>query len=250
MLSIHIVAGSLALTAGWIALYAAKGGRLHRATGTVFAYAMLVMSGTGAIMATFVPSRISVIGGVLAFYLVTTGLLTVRRGTHPAFRRIDVAAMLVAFAATAAAFVLAFQAATSPDGRLEGLPPGPAIMFGVVGLVAAVLDVRMLARGVEGAHRIARHLWRMCYGLWIATMSFFLGQPDVFPEPLRQLPAVRAIPVVLLLVTMIYWLVRVLRRRGPGGGLTVRAGESALKESRLKPLPQAASARTPARGTI
>jgi choline-glycine betaine transporter len=191
-----------------------------------------------------------VIGGVLAFYLVTTGLLTVRRGAHPAFRRIDVAAMLVAFAASAAAFGLAFQAATSPNDRLEGLPPGPAIMFGVVGLIAAVLDARMLARGIEGAHRIARHLWRMCYGLWIATMSFFLGQPDVFPEPLRQLPAVRAIPVVLLLVTMIYWLVRVLRRRGPGGGLIVRADDYALKESPLKPIARPDSGRTPARGTI
>ena len=77
-------------------------------------------------------------------------------------------------------------------------------MFGVVSLVAGGLDARMLARGVEGAHRIARHLWRMCYALWIATMSFFLGQPAVFPEPLRHLIAVRAIPVVLISQYRIY----------------------------------------------
>jgi hypothetical protein len=236
MLWIHIAAGSFALIAGWIALYSLKGARLHRGSGTVFAYTMLVMSGTGAIMAAFAPSRISVIAGVLTFYLVTTGLLTVRRGTHPVFRRLEVAAMLVAFAVSAAAFALAAAAAASPHGRLDGLPPGPAIMFGVVGLVAGSLDARMLARGVEGAHRIARHLWRMCYALWIATMSFFLGQPDVFPEPLRQMVAVRAIPVVLLLVTMIYWLVRVLRKRGHRGGL----------ESRTKPPLR----RTPAREPI
>ena len=243
MLPIHIVAGSLALVAGWIALYALKGAQLHRRSGTIFVYAMLVMSSTGAIMAAIKPSKISVIGGVLAFYLVTTGLLTVRRGAHPAFRWVEVGGMLVAFAVSAAAFALAVAAATSPDGRLEGLPPGPAIMFGVVGLVAGLLDARMLARGVEGAHRAARHLWRMCYALWIATMSFFLGQPGVFPEPLRHLIAVRAIPVVLLLVTMIYWLVRVLRKRGRDGGLAARAAFRRATNATT-------SAHAAARGTI
>jgi hypothetical protein len=243
MLPIHIVAGSLALIAGWIALYALKGARLHRRSGTIFVCAMLVMSSTGAIMAALKPSKISVIGGVLAFYLVTTGLLAVRRGTHPAFRWLDVAAMLVAFAVSGAGFALAAAAATSPNGRLDGLPPGPAIMFGVVALLAAVLDARMLARGVEGAHRIARHLWRMCFALWIATMSFFLGQPDVFPEPLRHLIAVRAMPVVLLLLIMIYWLVRVLRQRRTDAGVSVRAGSNRAASPTT-------SARTPARVTI
>jgi hypothetical protein len=250
MLPIHIVAGSIALIAGWIALYALKGAQLHRRSGTVFVYAMLVMSSIGAIMAAIEPSKISVIGGVLAFYLVTTGLLTVRRGTHRAFRRVEIGAMLVAFAVSIASFALAVAAASSPTGRIDGLPPGPAIMFGIVGLVAGTLDARMLARGVEGVHRIARHLWRMCYALWIATMSFFLGQPDVFPEPLRHLIAVRAIPVVLLLLTMIYWLVRVLRKRGPGGSATARASQRTPTESRLNPRAHPATERTPARGTI
>jgi hypothetical protein len=242
MLPIHIVAGSLALIAGWIALYAAKGAQLHRRSGTLFVYAMLVMSSTGAIMAALKPSKISLIGGVLAFYLVTTGLLSVRRSMHRAFRWIDVGGMFVALAVSAAAFVLAFAAATSPDGRLEGLPPGPAIMFGVVGLVAGLLDARMLARGVDGAHRIARHLWRMCYALWIATMSFFLGQPDVFPEPLRHLIAVRALPVLLLLLTMIYWLVRVLRKRREDGFAPRAAARTAAAS--------ASSPRAAASGTI
>jgi len=77
-----------------------------------------------------------------------------------------------------------------------------------------LLDVRMMARGIQGAHRIARHLWRMCFALFIAATSFFLGQTQgspaqVFPEPLRQ-GAVLAIPVLLVLLLMFYWLARVL----------------------------------------
>jgi hypothetical protein len=242
MLLIHIIAGALALAAGWIALFSPKGARLHRASGMVFVCTMLVMSATGAVMAALLPSRISVIGGVLAFYLVTTALLAVRRPADRNLRWLDVSAMLVALAVSGAAFALALAAMRSPTGRVDGLPPGPAIMFGVVAGVASLLDLRMLARGIQGAHRIARHLWRMCFALWIATMSFFLGQPDVFPEPLRQLVAVRAIPVLIVAVTMIYWLVRVLRGRRRGGFVATRteprapahakaAGRAAVKEA-------------------
>jgi len=55
-------------------------------------------------------------------------------------------------------------------------------------LLAAAGDVRMLVRGrVLGAKRIARHLWRMCFGLFIAAGSFFLGPSN---RPLRLLTTV------------------------------------------------------------
>jgi peptidoglycan/LPS O-acetylase OafA/YrhL len=70
------------------------------------------------------------------------------------------------------------------------------------------------AGGLRGASRLARHLWRMCFALFIAALSFFLGQSDEIPEPLRILPLL-ALPVLMVLVTMLYWLWRVRRRR-PG----------------------------------
>jgi hypothetical protein len=55
-----------------------------------------------------------------------------------------------------------------------------------VPLLAAAGDIRMLASGgIAGRQRITRHLWRMCFGLFIATGSFFLGQQQVFPAFLR-----------------------------------------------------------------
>jgi len=48
--------------------------------------------------------------------------------------------------------------------------------MGSVMLLAGAGDVRMLVRGgVLGAKRIARHLWRMCFGLFIAAGSFSWG---------------------------------------------------------------------------
>ena len=67
----------------------------------------------------------------------------------------------------------------------------------------------MLARGLQGRRRVARHLWRMCFALFIATGSFFLGQAKVFPKPIRVMPLL-AIPAVLPLLLMLVWLTRVL----------------------------------------
>ena len=89
-------------------------------------------------------------------------------------------------------------------------------------LLAAAGDVRMLMRGgVLGARRIARHLWRMCFGLFIAAGSFFLGGAN---RPLRLLSAaglgahlprslfstgVYLFLTMLPLFLLIFWLVRV-----------------------------------------
>ena len=82
-------------------------------------------------------------------------------------------------------------------------------LFAAVALLGALGDVRMIrADGLQGAQRIARHLWRMCFSLFIASGSFFLGQAKVIPKPIRILPLL-AIPAMLPLVLLFYWLVRV-----------------------------------------
>jgi hypothetical protein len=81
--------------------------------------------------------------------------------------------------------------------------------MGSVMLLSAAGDLRMLLRGgVFGNKRIVRHLWRMCFGLFVATGSFFLGQQQVFPVSMRGSP-VLFIPALLPLALMIFWLLRV-----------------------------------------
>jgi amino acid permease len=89
---------------------------------------------------------------------------------------------------------------------------GPAVLFFIfasLALLAAAGDVRMLVRGgVSGTQRLVRHLWRMCFALFFATGSFFLGQQQVFPAFLRN-TKVLFIPAFLPLVLLIFWLIRV-----------------------------------------
>jgi uncharacterized membrane protein len=85
ILVLHICGGIVGLLSGGAAFAFRKGSSRHRAAGNVFFISMLCMSGGGAFMAAFMKPNIgNVFGGVLTFYLVATGWLTVyaQRGTN------------------------------------------------------------------------------------------------------------------------------------------------------------------------
>jgi hypothetical protein len=228
MRAIHIVAALLALVAGFLALYAAKGGTLHRKAGLVFAYAMMTMTGSAVIMAAFLrPNRGNVVAGLLTFTLVATSLITVRR-TVAQSRHWVIGFKLVSVATGLYALGLGNLALHSPKGVIDHIPAAPILFFGVVALLAALGDARLLHAGViEGRKRIARHLWRMTFALWVATASGFLGQAKFIPAPYRDFRLL-AIPVLLVALTLVYWLVRTLwwrrspvRTRSAGRGVTL-----------------------------
>lgn len=214
MTILHIIAGLLALAAGAVALSATKGSLLHRRSGWVFVVAMLAMTSSAVLIATLLnPNRVNVVAGTLTAYLVCTGLLTVRPPV-PQVRGLLAALMVVALVTGGYAFTLAIEALGNANGLVDKVPAPPLVMFGTVGIVAGLLDARLLhaGGGIHGAHRIARHLWRMGFAMWIATMSFFLGQAKLFPMPVRE-SGVLAVPVALVTLALLWSLGRVLLRR-------------------------------------
>ena len=211
LLPFHIIAGAIGLISGALALFAYKGGRLHRKSGIVFVYAMMVLTFTGVAMGALQSDMSAVIPGLLTFYLVLTALLTIRRPANPKSPWIDLGTMLVGLIVVITCiFSIGMEIFNSTQGNTsDGLLP-LYFIFGSVALLAVLGDARMLlAQDIPWAHRIARHLWRMCLALWIATASFFLGQADELPEQLRIMPLL-CTPVLLVALLMLYWLVRVL----------------------------------------
>lgn len=210
LIPIHIIAGLIGIASGAAALYAAKGATLHRKSGMIFVYAMLVLSGSATLIAaTLRPNTLNVIAGMLAFYLVISAFVTVRR-TLAGSRWINVGVMLMALTVSIASVYFGFESLQNATGEKDGDPVALYLIFGTVALLAALGDIRMvLTQRISEKHRIARHLWRMCFALFMATGSFFLGQADKFPEPLRITPLLCA-PVLLVLLLMFYWLARVL----------------------------------------
>lgn len=223
LLPLHVAGGAIAIVSGLVALYAVKGATLHRRSGTIFVYAMLSMALSGALMAIGRAQTANVLAGLMTTYLVVTALTTVSAPSARS-RRIDLAAMLWAFALGLGSVVFAFVMLAGGGRRERGLAI-PLVIFGLVALLAGAGDFRRLrAGGVAGAARLKRHLWRMCLALFIATGSFFLGPVRRIPVPLR-VPALRLIPFVVL-ATMAYWLWRYRRGRVSRNIVGVTAAEA------------------------
>jgi uncharacterized membrane protein len=221
ILLVHILAGSIGLLSGTAAIVFRKGSPHHVLAGKIFVAAMLTMA-VGATYLAIVkhqPSNIG--GGILTFYLIGTAWLTARRRDGETSRW-DWIAFLIPLALGILTWMNAIQVVRSGANSQDGVPVGMSFFMGSVMLLAAAGDVRMLLRGgLFGAKRIARHLWRMCFGLFIASGSFFLGPSN---RPLRLLSrvglgqhlpaalfstALYLILTLLPLVLLIFWLIRV-----------------------------------------
>ena len=202
-LVLHIGGGSVAMVAGGVAMFARKGGRLHRQAGTVFFVAMMTMASIAAVVAPILAEPLedrwtNTTAAIFTLYLTASAWVTVRRpaGTVGHFERwaiivpLGVAAMALGLGVTHTRFVTVYA-------------------FGAVSALAAVCDARMIVGGgIAGVRRVSRHLWRMGAALFVATGSFFFGQADVLPAALRA----SVLPTILglaPLVLMTFWLLRV-----------------------------------------
>jgi len=208
MLLLHIVSGTMGMLSGFVAVFLLKGSREHSIAGNVFVVTMLTLGATGAYMAVLKSQPGNVLGGLLTFYLVATAWLTARRkDREPGM--IDWGLLVVILAVGSAELIWGAEAAMSPTGLKYDYPPGPYFMFGLVAVLATVGDIRMLVRGgIAGSQRVERHLWRLCFALFIAAVSIFLARQHLFPDFLRRIGALVFLSFLPLLL-MVFWLIRV-----------------------------------------
>jgi len=207
LLLVHVSAGIVGILSGAAALSFRKGSPRHAQAGKGFVVSMLIMAASAVYLAFRKQQMGNVLGGTFAFYLIVTAWATARRKDGET-RIFDWGALLVPLVAGIGLWISGLQAVRSHTDSNDGVPLGMHFFLGSVLLLAAVGDVRMLLRGgVFGAQRIVRHLWRMCFGLFIASGSFFLGQQQVFPVFIRK-TNVLFVPALLPLLLLIFWLLR------------------------------------------
>jgi hypothetical protein len=221
VLIVHICGGTLGLLSGTAAMSFRKGSPRHVLAGKVFVASMLTMGVFAVCLAITRHQPNNIGGGILTVYLIGTAWLTARRRDRET-SRFDWVVLLIPLALGILTWMNGIKVVRSGASSQDGVPVGMSFFMGSVMLLAAAGDVRMLVRGgLFGAKRIARHLWRMCFGLFIASGSFFLGPSN---RPLRLLSAVRLgqhlppalfsttlylILTMLPLILLIFWLIRV-----------------------------------------
>jgi hypothetical protein len=248
ILAVHIAGGTLGLVSGAAALSFRKGSRGHAIAGKVFVASMLTMALGAAYLGILKHEPGNAVGGIFTFYLILTALWTARR-TDWATGKLGWVVLLIPLAVGILNWFSGIEKISNSGPPKDGVPAGMNLFLGSVMLLAAAGDVRMLLRGgVAGTARIARHLWRMCFGLFIATGSFFLGPAN---RPLRFLSAlglrqhffkiVLRQEVLLFLAVLppallILWLVRVRFKKAiynPASQYRTHEGSSTLSADPL-----------------
>jgi hypothetical protein len=225
LLPLHIIAGTLGVLSGFVAVFLLKGSRRHSLAGNAFVISMMCLATSGVYLAIMKHQPGNILGGALTFYLVTTAWLTARRKDAKT-GIFDWAGLLIVLAVTATELTLGLEAAMSPTGLKYDYPPGPYFFFGSIALLATVGDVRMLVRGgIAGTQRIARHLWRMCFALFIAAGSIFLARQQLFPALFRR-TGVLFLLSFLPLILLIFWMIRVRFAKAYKERMTARAHAS------------------------
>jgi hypothetical protein len=217
----HICGGTLGLLSGTAAMSFRKGSPRHVLAGNVFVISMLSMAVAAVYLAAVRHQPNNIGGGIITSYLIGTAWLTARRRDGET-RHFDWIVLVIPLTLGILTWMNGIKVVRSGASSQDGVPVGMTFFMGSVMLLAAAGDIRMLVRGgVLGAKRIARHLWRMCFGLFIAAGSFFMGPSN---RPLRLLSAMgvgQRLPralfsttpylifTLLPLIMLIFWLIRV-----------------------------------------
>lgn len=214
ILAAHVAPGILAVAAGATAMAAPKGRSTHVHAGRVFVFTMGLSSAVGAGLGLVRAETffITFHAGVLALCLLTSGWLAARArpGALGSATGVVAAANLLNVAALVSIGVLALRSGQP----FRGFPAQDYLFLAGMGTIAAAGDASLLLRPVLSVrHRIARHLWRMCLGFFIAAGSAFTGPgAAAFSEAVRQ-SGVLALPELAILLLMIFWLARTLLAR-------------------------------------
>src|SRR5947209_11256276 len=77
-LIVHATAGMVGLASGFLALAVGKGSRIHRVSGMIFVYAMIMLGLLATGIAVYEGKASSVTGGLFVVYLIFTAMTTVR----------------------------------------------------------------------------------------------------------------------------------------------------------------------------
>ena len=208
ILFFHVFSGAVGLLSGVISMITRKGSKLHRRSGNLFFISMACMSIGGMLTGHIRGNIAGVLVASLALYSVATAKLTLERNENE-IGRSEYVALFYILVAIVTIFVMALGLEREVIVVKDATPTGNYI-FTVIALIFASGDIRLiLRRGISGVQRIARHIWRMCFTFFFSALSFFLGQPQVFPEWILSTPLLY-LPEVLIIFLTIFWLYKVL----------------------------------------
>ncbi|MCC5992924.1 MAG: hypothetical protein JJT99_10405 [Rhodobacteraceae bacterium] len=202
ILTLHILAGFLALAMAGTAIGTAKGALWHRRAGNIYVLSMLAVTLTTFALVTISPNLFLFVIGIFSFYLVFTGWrAAMQRDGQPRWPD-----HLGGLAMAATGLVMMGLGLGGLFGG-GGAQPVIVLIFGSIGLTLALSDWRDWAKGpIIGKARIARHLTRMLAGTIATITATAVVNLSFVPQLLVWLG-----PTALFTPLIFWWNARILR---------------------------------------
>ncbi len=203
---IHFPTGTVAILAAFAAFYYPKGSSKHKKAGQVFTIAMLIMLISGGIAGALKGSVEDVFLAALVSYTVFTAWLTVRHH-RPVIGMLEYLALVY--------IVIFGLAALSINPEWDRVrEPGVFTFDAIVALIFAVGDIRNIQlKGMKRTYQLARHIWRISFSLVWAALAFSDKIVKMLDSTIDQMPYLVALPALLVLCIMFYWLFRIYKGR-------------------------------------
>lgn len=220
--AIHAPAGTIGLVTATVALSTQKGSALHRKAGTCFTISMMVMLVSGFVVAFLKESTGDMFLSIVVIYTVFTAWLAAHHRKSGTFLLEYIALLWIVAISIVALFIsVGWRGVDVPDAYL---------FWAGFAVLCALGDVRNLYQsGLPGIQRVIRHVWRVGFSLIWAGLAFtdkivkMLGS-NVKEMPEEQLILIVAVPTMLILITILYWITNILffsRERFSGYGESV-----------------------------
>lgn len=204
LIYIHAVFGGIALLAGLVAMTAKKGLGIHKRSGVVFYYSMMISSGVGMLVALLPnhenPFLLAV--GIFSLYLVLTGRRALRFKRKIIDLKIDKLISRVMILIGMLMILLPIFLSGSLNIVL--------FVFGIVAVLLSIQDLRLFKNPEKLRDGwLKLHLGKMI-GAYIAASTAFVIVNEFFPRFYGWF-----IPGIIGTFFIIYWIRKVNRKSSP-----------------------------------
>jgi uncharacterized membrane protein len=202
---IHIVAGSLTLLSGFVAMVSKKGQTTHRLAGKIFFWSMAVTTLLGLNAGIFKPElRIFIPIAIISFYQAATGYRILFIKTLNAAQKPQWADWLltIGMLLTALVFVTLAVLNLSTDIFFAIV----LLAFSSIGLYCVGVDLyHYLKRPVNKFYWLFTHIFRMSHGFIAALTAFLVNNSKLFPFLPQILILIIPIAIGQPIISLVIW---------------------------------------------
>ena len=200
LLSIHILAGSVALVSAALALTTEKGKKFHVLIGKAYFWSMVIIFLTAIPMSIITGNVFLFLIAIFSFYLAFSGMRFAKNRTGVP-TRVDLIAVNFMFLSGIGMWILAIIFFIDNDSQFITL-----IVFGFLALFLGYGDFQTFKNQTAiGKERIAKHLTNMMGGTIAVVTAVLVVNPPSNPEWVWWI-----LPTVLITPIIFWWNKKVL----------------------------------------